>query len=69
MLDLFELLLRQREHLFAHQRAHRDLNPLRARPLVSNHVAAWRRFPLTHVESVGVNSHTQTNAAWTPITW
>ena len=26
------LLLRQREHLFAHQREHRDLNSLRARP-------------------------------------
>src|SRR6516225_11942041 len=47
MLVLLQLLLRQREHLFAHQRGHRDLNPLRARPLVSTHVAAWQRFPLT----------------------
>src|SRR5215510_6348575 len=47
MFVLLQLLLRQREHLFAHQRWHRDLNPLRARPLVSTNVAARQGFPLT----------------------
>src|SRR6516165_12078765 len=47
MLVFLQLLLRQREHLFAHQRWHRDLNPLRAWPLVSTNVAAWQGFPLT----------------------
>jgi hypothetical protein len=47
MLILFQLLLRQRERLFAHQRWHRDLNPLRAWPLVSTNVVARLNFPLT----------------------
>src|ERR1019366_3843967 len=40
MFVLLQLLLCQREHLFAHQRRHRDLNPLRTGPLMTTNVAA-----------------------------
>src|SRR6266852_7589315 len=43
---LLQLRLRQREHLFAHQRWHRDFNPLRARALMPTNVATWQGFPL-----------------------
>src|SRR6266496_4577677 len=44
---LLQLLLRQRERLFAHQRRHRDLNPLSTRSLMPAHVATRQGFPLT----------------------
>src|ERR1043165_205712 len=44
---LFQLLLRQREHLFTHQRRHRDLDPLRAGTLMTTNVATRQGFPLT----------------------
>ena len=44
---LLQLLLRQREHLFAHQRWHRDLNPFRTGPLMPTHVATRHGLPLT----------------------
>src|ERR1035437_5129041 len=43
----FQLLLRQCEHLFIHQRRHRDLNPLRAGTLMTTNVATRQGFPLT----------------------
>jgi len=49
MFVLLQLLLHQREHLFAHQHWYRDLNPLRAQPLVPANVAAGQDFPLTKV--------------------
>src|SRR6266508_3321281 len=47
MLVRLQLLLCQREHLFAHQCRHRDLNPLRARPLMTTNVAARKGLSLT----------------------
>src|SRR5689334_18111135 len=44
---LLQLLLRQREHLCAYQRRHRDLNPLLARPFMPPNVATRQRLPLT----------------------
>src|SRR5258707_5831240 len=44
---VFQLLLRQREHLFTHQRRHRDLDPLRAGTLMTTNVATRQGFPLT----------------------
>src|SRR3954451_22407257 len=43
---LLQLLLRQREHLFGHQRRHRDLNPLRTGPLMTTNVATGQGFAL-----------------------
>src|SRR5439155_5707078 len=44
---LFQLLLRQREHLVTYQRRHWNLNPLRARPLMTPNVSTRQGFPLT----------------------
>jgi hypothetical protein len=44
---VFQLLLRQREYLFAHQRRHRDLNPVGAGSLMPANVETRQGFPLT----------------------
>src|SRR6266498_1474402 len=43
---LLKLFLRHCEYLFAHQRRHRHLNPLSARPFVSCTIAARQASPL-----------------------
>src|SRR6516164_10801121 len=43
---LLQLLLRQREYLFAHQCLNRNLNPLLARPFMTSTIATRPSFPL-----------------------
>src|SRR5215471_21115146 len=44
---LLQLLLRQREHLFAHQSRHGYFEPFRARPFMTTPGATRQAFPLT----------------------